>query len=247
MWTTIKNNLLGKKNLSCSFYLYRFRKYVSYGFPTIKFCNTGVHYETPFITVVTLHTVCQSDMFRRNTGSKSWTSFMIFLIYVGQKKECVTLREIPRVWQRKSVWRSHNCFLQESSLYWSSVDTRNKIILESYVYWTVHHLDSWIKRDQLDVTCFIISLFNVQHVSDVNTSILRRLRLTCYFMGCIAQVRCMYSGFSLHTDTTPPQPNHNITPTHIEPEQYNPWNNSTNKSQDPEDGCINIRNMLSIK
>ena len=38
----------------------------------------------------------------------------------------------------------------------------------SYVYWTVHHLDSWIKRDQLDVTCFIISLFTVQHVSDVN-------------------------------------------------------------------------------
>ena len=37
------------------------------------------------------------------------------------------------------------------------------------------------------------------------------------------------------------------TPTHIESEQYNPWNNSTNKSQAPEDGCINIRNMLSIK
>jgi len=28
----------------------------------------------------------------------------------------------------------------------------------------------WIKRDQLDVTCFIISLFNAQHVSDVLTS-----------------------------------------------------------------------------
>jgi len=38
-----------------------------------------------------------------------------------------------------------------------------------YVYWTMHHLDSWIKRDQLDVTCFIISLFNAQHVSDVST------------------------------------------------------------------------------
>jgi len=47
---------------------------------------------------------------------------------------------------------------------------------ESYVYWTVHHLDSWIKRDQIDVACFIISLFNVQHVSGVNTSILRSLR-----------------------------------------------------------------------
>jgi len=34
---------------------------------------------------------------------------------------------------------------------------------------------------------------------------------------------------------------------HIEPEQYNPRNNSTNKSQAPEDGCINIRNMFSIK
>ena len=25
----------------------------------------------------------------------------------------------------------------------------------------------------------------------------------------------------LHPDTTPPQPNHNVTPTHIEPEHYN--------------------------
>ena len=53
--------------------------------------------------------------------------------------------------------------------------------------------------------------------------------------------------FSLYKDTTPPQPNHTITPTHIEPEQYNTWHNSTNKSQAPEDGCTNIRNMLSGK
>ena len=36
---------------------------------------------------------------------------------------------------------------------------------------------SSIKRDQLYVTCVFISLFNAQHVSDVNTSILRSLRL----------------------------------------------------------------------
>ena len=53
--------------------------------------------------------------------------------------------------------------------------------------------------------------------------------------------------FNLHTDTKIPQPYHNVTPTHIEPDQYNPWNNSAHKSQAPEDGCINIRNMLSIK
>ena len=51
----------------------------------------------------------------------------------------------------------------------------------------------------------------------------------------------------LHKDTTPTQPDHTVTPTHIEPEQYNPWNNSTNKSQAPEDGCTNILNMLSSK
>ena len=43
----------------------------------------------------------------------------------------------------------------------------------------------WIKRDQLDVTCFIISLFNAQHVSDVNTSILRSLRLNCWVVSWV--------------------------------------------------------------
>jgi len=89
-------------------------------------------------------------------------------------------------------------------------------------------------------------------------------------MGCIALVRwvlvlrCGLAGVVWYPDARlvgypdagvvgypdaapPPQPNHNVTPTHIEPEQYNPWNNSTNKSQAPEDACIKIRNMLSIK
>ena len=56
--------------------------------------------------------------------------------------------------------------------------SKNEEIPPPYVYWTVHHLDSCIKIDQLDVTCFIISLFTAQHVSDVSTSIFRSLRLT---------------------------------------------------------------------
>jgi len=53
----------------------------------------------------------------------------------------------------------------------------------------VRHLDSCIKIDQLDVTCFIISLFTAQHVSNVSTSIFRSLRFTVdlfhvlYFSG----------------------------------------------------------------
>ena len=63
MWTMMKNNLLGKIFLSCSFYLYRFRKYVSYGFPIINFCNPGVHYETPSIIVLEMrgHTNIKLD------------------------------------------------------------------------------------------------------------------------------------------------------------------------------------------
>ena len=49
----------------------------------------------------------------------------------------------------------------------------------------MHHLDSWIKRDQLDVTCFFISLFNAQHVSDINASILRSLRLICWVISWV--------------------------------------------------------------
>jgi len=43
------------------------------------------------------------------------------------------------------------------------------------------------------------------------------------------------------------QPYHNVTPTHIEPDKYNPCNKSAYKSPAPEDGSINIRNMFSIK
>jgi len=72
--------------------------------------------------------------------------------------------------------------------------------------------------------------------------------VTLWF-GCggVVSVCRLNHCLSLHTDTTPPQRSHNVTPTHIEPEQYNPWNNSTNKSQAPEYGCINIRNVLSVK
>jgi hypothetical protein len=132
----------------------------------------------------------------------------------------------------------------------------------------MYHVESWIKRDQFVVTCFFISLFNAQHVSDVNTSILRSLRLICWVISwvvlfwydicwCYVVVWLGWCGIRMQAEAvlqpasryhnTSPQPNHNVTPTHIVPEQYNPWNNSTHKSQAPEDGSINIRNMLSIK
>jgi hypothetical protein len=38
--------------LNSSFCVYRFRKYVSYGFPLVNFFNPGVHYETPCIKYI---------------------------------------------------------------------------------------------------------------------------------------------------------------------------------------------------
>ena len=54
----------GGGNLSCSFYLYRFHKYVSYGLPIIHFWDPGVHCETTPCIYWTLR-----------TGKPHWASF----------------------------------------------------------------------------------------------------------------------------------------------------------------------------
>jgi len=61
--------------------------------------------------------------------------------------------------------------------------------------------------------------------------------LYCSGLMCVG-VTLWWCGIRMQAETTP---------THIEPEQYNPCINSTNKLQAPEDACINIRNMLSSK
>ena len=98
---------------------------------------------------------------------------------------------------------------------------------------------------EADVSCFIISLFNAQHVSDVNTSILRSLRLICWVISCVVllwfDVCWCYgvvwlgwcgvvSGCRLKLASACimiPHHTSRTTPTHIEPEQYKTWNKST--------------------
>jgi len=91
-----------------------------------------------------------------------------------------------------------------------------------------------VKRDQLDVTCFIITLFSAQHVSDVNTSILKSLRLirkvTSWVVsgsicvgvtlqcGCCGVVsECSQSAYGYHTTIATQQRNTNTHRT-----RYNP-------------------------
>ena len=75
----------------------------------------------------------------------------------------------------------------------------------------MHHLDSWIKIDQLDVTRFIISPFTAQHVSNVSTSIFRSLRLT------VDLFHVLY--FSVRIEV--------LALAFLFTEQYNTWNKST--------------------
>ena len=88
----------------------------------------------------------------------------------------------------------------------------------------MHHLDSWIKIDQLDVTCFFISLFNAQMFrmlvhpsSGASDLFVTSWIVLLWYDACWCYVVVW------HPDTTQPQPNHNVTPTHIVPEQYIPW------------------------
>ena len=108
------------------------------------------------------------------------------------------------------------------------------ILVISYVYWTVHHCDSWRIRDQLDVTSYYVlfHFFYAQHVSDINTSIIRSLQL---FYCITTSVVC--SCFDVPHRNSNAHRNKNTRPMwwYIE------------KSQTPDDGRINVRNMLSIE
>ena len=45
----------------------------------------------------------------------------------------------------------------------------------------------------------------------------------------------------------PPQPSHTETPTHIETRTHDQCGDTIENSQAPDDGCINVRNMLSLE
>jgi len=83
-----------------------------------------------------------------------------------------------------------------------------KQVCYSYVYWTVHHLDSLIKIDQL----MSLALFFAQHVSNASTFIFRSLRLcvgilywfdVCWRYGV---VRLEWCGILMQAEALVPQP-----------------------------------------
>jgi len=56
-----------------------------------------------------------------------------------------------------------------------------------------------------------------------------------------------YSRLKQPATRIPHQPSHTETPTHIETRTHDQCGDTIEKSQAPDDGCINVRNMLSIE
>jgi len=75
---------------------------------------------------------------------------------------------------------------------------------------------------------------------------LRVLISTCVGVSVwLVGVVSVWQTEACNTDTTPTS--HSETPTHVEIRIRNQCGDTTEKSQAPDDGCINIRNMLNIE
>jgi len=98
----------------------------------------------------------------------------------------------------------------------------------------------------LVVTCVVVleSVFLQKHYQKEHTTH-KRNSITIRHRSKIC--RNTLSKTTTHVTTKHmPLNKHANAITSILTEQYNPWNNSTYKSQAPDDGCINIRNMLAL-
>jgi len=98
-------------------------------------------------------------------------------------------------------------------------DTRS----ESYVYWTVHHCESWGISDQIDIISYYIlfHFFYAQYISDINTSIIRSLRVF-YCITTLVVCSCFDVLSPCHTDTNPTQP-HRKSNTHRKKNTRTMW------------------------
>ena len=138
-------------------------------------------------------------------------SIFVAIFHIGNRSSIRNLRTRRWVWYPRETGKADK---NVSEIY-------NTVRVDK------HLPDIWIKIDQLDVTCFIISLFTAQHVSNVSTSIFRSLWLTvdlfhvlyCSGSTCVGVTVWFGWGgvvslcrlklcFSLRKDTTPLQPNH---------------------------------------
>ena len=110
---------------------------------------------------------------RKNLHLLSIKNVVFFLIKMVGKLRATSCQKCVR--SQETVY-----FIERKRQLWMLYGVRHRWIK----HWNVKFIGPCIiliveiKIDQLYVTCFIISLFTAQHVSNVSTSIFRCLRLT---------------------------------------------------------------------
>ena len=113
--------------------------------------------------------------------------------------------------------------------------------------------NTWTKTWEWESLIILFHFLCAQHVSGIYISIIRSLRLFCwittlvvlFLVRCVLVFRCgwLFRVWSLqhgyHSNPTTPKLQHKSNQ-----EQYDQCGNSTAQSQAPDDGYINVRNML---
>jgi hypothetical protein len=101
----------------------------------------------------------------------------------------------PKCWTFSSAAHSNNVSAPSTRC----LQSNSAIRTSGNCLWIFRTLNfpSWVKIGQLDVTYFIISLFNVQHVLNVSTSILRSLRLIVDLFHVLYCSGSMYVGLTV--------------------------------------------------
>ena len=131
------------------------------------------------------------------------------------------------------------------------------VITNSAIVRSWNIIDEW--KTNLMSLAILFSLLCAQHVSDINISIFRNLRLCWWITTSVVlfSVRCVLElwwvwfwvvsvlqASACKTNTIKNRPHQKLQHT-ANWEQDNRCGNSSTQSQAPEDGYINVRNMLS--
>ena len=120
-------------------------------------------------------------------------------------------------------------------------------------------IEEW--KTNLMSLAILFHLLSAQHVSDINISIIRSLRLcwwittsvVLFSVRCVLEIWCgwFWVGFVLQASACSLQQGHYSNPATQNLQHTTNWEqddrcgNSSTQSQAPEDGYINVRNMLS--
>jgi len=116
---------------------------------------------------------------------------------------------------------------------WRNMESTIRLFADDCVIYRKIINNADIKKLQKDLDR--LGEWAVEIAMKINPSKSKAIRFTNWWYPCSSATRI------------PPQPSHTETPTHIETRTHDQCGDTIEKSQAPDDECINVRNMLSTE